>query len=228
LCVLGAGNAHDLDLGALSAVFARMHLVDIDDEAVRAGAAQQGVGSGGVSVLGGVDLADVEPAAVEELVGERSGVVASTGLLSQLIDDEHDAGPLALERIEAVRARHLNLMIGLLRPGGWGVLVNDLVSSATAPMLGSRLENDLAELMVRLIQDGNFFTGTNPYAICGQLVGDPELAAAVSDVTLHPPWIWTLGADNHRLSYAVTFRRRTEPASGGSMSAWPPRPSTSP
>ena len=34
LCVLGAGNCHDLDLGELAELYAEIHLVDIDEAAI--------------------------------------------------------------------------------------------------------------------------------------------------------------------------------------------------
>src|SRR5215831_576660 len=34
VCLLGAGNAHDVDLDALGAAFAEIHLVDVDSESV--------------------------------------------------------------------------------------------------------------------------------------------------------------------------------------------------
>ena len=43
LCILGAGNANDLDLTALLAAHREVHLVDIDSEALSHGAERQGV-----------------------------------------------------------------------------------------------------------------------------------------------------------------------------------------
>ncbi len=67
LCVLGAGNCNDLDLLALAEAYSDVHLVDLDDDAVRAGiAAQRSYAqtshAGGVADLsnlhvhGGIDL----------------------------------------------------------------------------------------------------------------------------------------------------------------------------
>ncbi|HWB13124.1 MAG TPA: hypothetical protein VG826_28120 [Pirellulales bacterium] len=41
LCILGAGNANDLDLRALTAAFREVHLVDVDGEALQRGVARQ-------------------------------------------------------------------------------------------------------------------------------------------------------------------------------------------
>jgi hypothetical protein len=57
LCVLGAGNANDLDLPALLAAYREVHLVDIDAEALAHGAARQAVaGHPRLHLFGGVDV----------------------------------------------------------------------------------------------------------------------------------------------------------------------------
>src|SRR5262245_51257496 len=43
LCVLGAGNCNDLDLRLLLGMSDRVHLVDLDEEALRGGIERQGV-----------------------------------------------------------------------------------------------------------------------------------------------------------------------------------------
>jgi hypothetical protein len=57
LCVLGAGNCNDLDLPRLADRFAKLQLVDLDDQALRRGVSQQKLGEiAEVEVHGGVDL----------------------------------------------------------------------------------------------------------------------------------------------------------------------------
>jgi hypothetical protein len=57
LCVLGAGNANDLDLKALLSVHYEVHLVDIDSEALSSGAQRQGVAKHPrLRLHGGVDV----------------------------------------------------------------------------------------------------------------------------------------------------------------------------
>jgi len=57
LCVLGAGNCNDLELPRLADRFAKLHLVDLDDQALRRGVLQQEPGQiAGIEVHGGVDL----------------------------------------------------------------------------------------------------------------------------------------------------------------------------
>src|SRR5688572_31484235 len=71
LCLLGAGNCNDVDLRALLAHYREVHLVDLDAEALQAGAARQDAGShpslflhGGVDVTAMLDtLASLSPSA---------------------------------------------------------------------------------------------------------------------------------------------------------------------
>src|SRR5881275_908124 len=44
ICVLGAGNCNDLDLKWLAQVYREVHLVDLDDVALRSAVERQGLG----------------------------------------------------------------------------------------------------------------------------------------------------------------------------------------
>jgi hypothetical protein len=208
LCVLGAGNCNDLDLPGLVTVFDRIHLVDIDADALRT-ACSRGPTHAGVRAHGGIDLTSIS---VERLVGaveELSDVVVSTTLLTQLVADSHDdrgQQPLTVAELVSVRARHLHQMNALLRPGGWGLLVNDLASSTTVPGLAAVPEPQLPALLRTLVTTGNFFAGSNPYAICAQLMETATPGGRVAEVTLHPPWVWRVSDHTSRLTYGVTFR----------------------
>jgi hypothetical protein len=118
LCVLGAGNANDLDLPVLLTAHRQVHLVDIDAEALARGAARRGVaGHPGLRLHGGVDvtatlgvlsgwgpMSAVGPADLDALAAwpaSRAAAVlpggfdrvASTCLLSQVLETAaHCAG----------------------------------------------------------------------------------------------------------------------------------------
>lgn len=219
LCVLGAGNCNDLDLERLTRAFREIQLVDLDGPTLAAGVAAQPLAArdrlvlhGDVDVTGISDvLAPWSPASppdaslVRQLVTQAAtarpidwpapfDVVASVCLLSQLIEAVSkslgEAHPQYLALLFAVRARHLQLLVEWLRPGGRAVLVTDFVSSATCSELARADEADLPALTARLVQQRNFFTGLNPWVLQALVRQDPWFAARVAQVRLVPPWRW--------------------------------------
>lgn len=236
LCVLGAGNSNDVDLGALLDVFREIHLVDLDADALTAGAARQGCeDSPRVLLHGDVDvtfiadrLASWTPGhppesgdldACLELAATHPPVdlpgpfdtVCSACLLTQLVDSVvmtlGQRHPRSLEAALQVRARHLRLLVELLRPGGTGVLVMEIVSSTTFPELPNVPESRLVETAARLINERNFFTGMNPVAIQASFQSDPRLAPWVETAAITEPWLWDLGPRVY-LVCAIVVRRK--------------------
>jgi len=236
LCVLGAGNCNDVDLGRLLQAFREVHLVDLDADALTAGVARQGhENSARVSLHGDVDvtlLADrlaswtpEHPPESDELDAclERAATpppldlpgpfdtVCSACLLTQLLDSVAmmlgERHPRYLEAVLAVRARHLRLLVELLRPGGTGVLVMEIVSSATYAELPDVPESRLMETATRLINERNFFTGMNPLAIHASFRSDPQLIPWVEAAEITQPWLWDLGPRVY-LVCAIVVRRK--------------------
>lgn len=235
LCVLGAGNCNDLDLKALLGRHREIHLVDLDASALADGIARQELtGHPAVIAHGGIDLTGMleaiarwNPAAsisradlnaLAELPGETFRMafegpfesVASTCLLSQLIANiKHSIGenhPRFIEAVQSIRLGHLRLLARLVRPGGWGTLVTDVVSSDTLPNLKSLPENALRELMPVLNRGRNFFHGVNPAILWPLFRQDPLLAAATADLEGIPPWRWDFQI---RMYLVVAFRFRS-------------------
>lgn len=164
LCVLGAGNANDLDLPALLQAHREVHLVDLDPEALAQAAQRQHVAqhpalhvSGGLDLTAMLDtiqtwspstiirpetlqaLAEAPAARVPLALQPPFDLVASTCLLSQLIGNAfHALGerhPQFLAVVQAIRAGHLRLLTSLAAPGGLAILITDLASSNTfAPL----------------------------------------------------------------------------------------------
>ena len=141
---------------------------------------------------------------------ESFDVVASTCVLTQLIDSIY-LGLAAhqsqrQELVLAVRNRHLELMVDLAAPGGAGVLITDFVATETAPELAYLNDAQVAAAAVQWINQRNFFTGANPYAIRDYLQGPLEDKIFSEDVHVSPAWRWDIGAKQFAVS-AVTFRR---------------------
>ncbi len=218
LAVLGAGNCNDLDLPRLRARFAAIDLVDWDTEAVLQGIARQGLAfDAAIRSIGPIDVAasaesicTAQP--TSDLPAPPADVVASVCLLSQILDDLAVAiastDPQYLSRVQQVRLNHLQLLVSLLKPGGIGFFITDLVSSDTAPQIIVASPLTLPQFLKGLIDQGNFFTGLNPAVIHSLLTTDSQLAPQVAEVTISQPWLWDFGQRVYAV-YAARFRRVT-------------------
>jgi hypothetical protein len=238
LCVLGAGNSNDVDLSVLADHFRRIHLVDLDTGALQSGVSRQGYGdSEKVVVHGDVDvtsMADLlanwtpeHPPSNTDLDACLSAcssrppldlpgpfdAVASVCLLTQLLDSVvntlGERHPRYLEMVMRIRARHLQLLVELLRPGGTGVLVAEFVSSSTFPDLPQIPEPHLPETAAQLIDQRNFFTGMNPFVIRSLFESDPQLAPALESVEMTQPWLWDFGPRVYLVCALIVRRKAT-------------------
>lgn len=201
-CILGSGNANDLDVARLLATFHEIHLVDIDGEATEAGLERQRCRRAtGVVVHGGVDVdGDWHPQRCFD-------VVASTAVLSAIIDQKRREIPADdahhLPHVLGARDRHLRLLVDLVAPGGTAILVTDIVSSDTVPELLDGHARPGLRLVRRLVGDGNFFTGCNPYVLAAAFAGDQRVRC----VSVTRPWVWHIGSTRGYLVIAVVATR---------------------
>lgn len=221
ICVLGAGNCNDLDLRDLILHGATLQLLDLDIAAVDEACVRAGIRDSERVSLVEIDLLSVchesigsvpLPDPSRDLTSDFDAVV-STCILSQLLDEslsEHDLAAcdqvaLAID----LRRAHLRLMAGLLRPGGVGILVSDLVSSDTCPDL-KRVDASLrpGEIMDAAVSSGNFFHGLNPYAVLRELSEGTTNPVVVEDVRGHGPWLWDVTDRRTYLVFAASFVRR--------------------
>jgi hypothetical protein len=224
VCLLGAGNCNDVDLEQLAGVYEQIHLVDLDSEALAHAVdrvpdwvRRHLVAHPRWDASGVADEMDrwvkqapttvsyqrtIEKArtATIPLAGGPFDVVASCCLLSQLIDSlvltgvRQDA--LFLQLLFAIRDRHLDLAWQSAKPGGTVIVISDFVSTATLPQLEHWTSSDLKRAFPQLIEERNFFTGTNPVAMASHFRQRP-LSTDVEPSTVQPsivgPWIWTVG-----------------------------------
>ena len=114
--------------------------------------------------------------------------------------------PALASVILALRRQHLRTMIQSIRAGGFGLVIFDFVSSQTLPELMRFDESILNSALVNAINEKNFFTGLNPFAVQAELQKHPDFLGLVTDVRLHPPWRWDLGHKQFAVS-AISFRR---------------------
>jgi hypothetical protein len=138
-------------------------------------------------------------------------VVASTCLLSQLISavvsTVGERHPQFLEAIQGVRLGHLRLLADLIVPGGKGLLITDIVSSDTFPVLGTVPHEALPGVLVQLLRVQNFFHGLSPSVMMSVLRNDPFLASRVEALEGIPPWRWDLGVRVYAV-LGLTWKRK--------------------
>ncbi len=230
LAVLGAGPCLDLDLRALLARFDELTLVDIDAATLHRGVALQlPERPPGLVLRGDVDVTGLAHPAMPtgatewiERLGRHTATAAaapqdgvvSLALLSQLV--EHALVRLAGEPaahapvVAATLLSHLHYMLRSLRPGGWGLLVTDVVASETMPALLARpSEAELAELLAQAKRQRNHFFGLNPDWLVPPAGRDATLDAQLRDPEIGAPWVWTDAPGHARLMVALRFRRAT-------------------
>lgn len=221
LCVLGAGNANDLDLPTLLAAHREVHLADLDAEALLLGTTRQGVADrpslrrhGGLDLTGMLGamagwspraaISDADLGALVEWPARRVGLalpgpfdmVASTCLLSQLVGNAFhgigEAHPRFPEVVRATRLGHLRLLAHLTAPGGRAILITDVISSDALPTLREVAEASLPALLSRLARGRGLIHGVNPAEILETFRRDQILASRVTGLRAPPPWRWKL------------------------------------
>jgi hypothetical protein len=234
LCVLGAGNANDLDLEALAARFAEVHLVDIDPGALsRATGRLTPAGRAKVRSHAPVDLSGLFPQLerktrlppIDELVttgtAEVTGklpsgfdVVASCCVLSQMAWAlqylaSPDKNPVpALE--QALLRIHLRTVLHLMRPTGAALLISDLTSSLFYPALEALTPGeDLRALTQNLAARRVAYAVCNPELVRRILRHDAQLAETCLPPALGEPWLWTGPRGLTYLVYPSVLRRRS-------------------
>ena len=237
LAILGAGNGNDLDLAALLDSYSSIHLFDFDGDALNYQrnklsdsilASKKIVFEPAIDLSGIADdlenmspnptessvLALAEKARrVELILSDRQfDVVASTCMLTQLLDSAvkayGDESPHKNYMMIALRDGHLRLMSKMLGMGAVGILVTDFVSSDTLPEI-AQTENDdtVLELSRRAINDRNFFTGTNPWAIKDSLA-KMLVETSSQPWSIESSWRWQIGDSRFYLVTAIKFSKQ--------------------
>ena len=239
LCLLGAGNAHDVDLAALAARFAHIHLVDIDAEAVeralsRVPAPERArlTASAPLDVSGVFDklegwsrkpprpedvreLVPATPARVLAALPAPFDVVVSCCLLTQLqlvlLQVVGDQNPRFDDLRTAVNRIHVRTLAAALAPGGVALLVSDLTSNDIYPPLAWVAPDvDLAALMGDLLQAGHVIHAAHPGLLSAEIRRDPALKQAFGVHFPVGPWLWHNGTAQTYLVYGLEITRRAE------------------
>lgn len=237
LCLLGAGNAYDVDLPALAAAFAEIHLVDVDRasvEGARAAAApevaQRLTLHAPVDVSGVFDQfegwamnppapaqhAAIVDAAVARVTGALPGpfdVVVSCCVLTQiqlaLLQVVSDRNPRFADLRTLIGRIHMRVLARLAAPQGRALLVSDLTSNDTYPL--ETLAGDeavLRPLMEHLLSVGNVIHSAHPGLLSAEIRRNAEWSAKYEVSAPIEPWLWRNGPEKTYLVYAMEIRPR--------------------
>jgi hypothetical protein len=236
ICLLGAGNCNDVDLRRLADRCREVALADLDADALQQAVERQQLeGHPAIQLHSGIDLTGIfdrmapDSAASEadqaEQIAELTrlaeffephglansfDVVASVCLLSQLIDGVIRRFPdpqVSLPLLQAVRRRHLRLLLEHCRPGGTAILFSEVVSSDTCPELTTASDGSLPGLLASLLAAQNFFTGLHPGVILQELQSDASLKPLVANVKPIAPWKWRFLYRTYAVTAFVVQRR---------------------
>lgn len=163
------------------------------------------------------DIAESLQSPFSERPCPSSDVVVSACVLSQinsallnLMNEQH---PQFLMLLQSLRRGHFSRMLQLLKPGGHGIFVSDLVSSETTPAIKKVTDAELPQLLAHCLSTGNFFSGLNPGIILQDFQTWPEIASLCRDVRIHAPWRWQMGPRTYAV-FAITFSRVPESLKG--------------
>jgi hypothetical protein len=237
LAVLGAGNANDLDLAALAARFAQIHLVDLDEEAVSRARDRQPADiaaklvvrapvdlSGAFFRLDGFRRQPATPNQLATLAGSSADavvaalpgqfdVVLSTCFLSQLMQSAfHSLGerhPQLHIIACALALAHVRSVARLVRPGGAGHLVTDAATTDTYPLVDLWDQQAPLALLEHLEASDNVFSGTGPSFLRRILATDKQVAPLLAGAArVVEPWLWRFTEERTYLVYALSFRRQ--------------------
>jgi hypothetical protein len=240
LCLLGAGNANDIELDTLLERYAEIHLVDLDPDALARAAltvtgphSKKLVRHAPVDVSGVLDKLERWSAmqlTPEELMGHPQAtatallratggpfdVVASTCILTQI-----QRAPVAVlgdahRLFEAVRhtltVTHVRVLHALTRPGGSALFVTDVSADRITSLPDDDPNTNFAPLVSALVLEGNVFQVAQPDLIRSVVKDDPVLSKDIRVSPVLDAWFWLNGPDQRFLVYALELELAARPA----------------
>lgn len=231
LCVLGAGNAYDLDLDLLAELYDRVHLVDIDEAALSRVSERHGATTRArLSLHAPVDLsgfggtfarwhdrhidqreaADQPRLAVARLLERLGGgfdTVLSACVLSQmqlaLRRALTDRHPLFAAASFTLNLTHLRTLSALRRPGGRALIATDIASNAIPAFDPRAAERDPRTELNRLLASGDVFSVVDPRWLTAIARDDPALSTETNVSGALDVWLWHNGPKQDFLVYAL-------------------------
>ncbi len=235
LCVLGAGQCHDLNLESLLGRFHEVHLVDWSQQDLDSGVElQKQFSSARVRRLGGRDITGVREL-LDSLAGQPNSelleqisetarrpalaglgqfdVVLSADVLPELLaravaavgDDDSNRAAL----VNLLTRQHLETVLESTLPGGQAVLVTGVTDSIGNPELAQAPAN-LAEILKFADSRGSIRPGCHPAALDQLLKTEESISGRLERYDISPLWIRTQ-TDRTVLYVAYRLVRRSDP-----------------
>lgn len=237
ICILGAGNCFDVDLTRLCEVFAEVHLVDIDRDALdgakkrlSASLAKKVFLHGSVDISGANKILedwrnlDVTPEALLEfpalatlettarLPADFDCVVSSCVISQILLTCTRVLGeqhPLLHACLITLLVTHLRLLIALAKPMGRALWITDVTSNEIAPLQRQIMSDEDGAAWLQALTSGNqIFTFLDPMLIADLAQQDPYLSATANIDGPLKTWLWQNGPQRKFLVYALVFTLR--------------------
>jgi hypothetical protein len=234
LCIFGAGNCSDIDLGELATLQREIHLVDLDGEALERAREREPTSvrqklvlhpdfdlSGLVALLDEwgeafperTELGERAVGAAQAILralGRRFSAVVSTCVLSQLAVPFRRTWVTTrgnwTDLLSVLTAVHLATLAGSTESGGKSLLIFDTSSSKDTPEL-TTLRGQSARELDAFVDHARRSGSLALEPTPEELrlqLGAPGLKALVSDVEVGSPWLWDLG-DATQLVYSLRF-----------------------
>ncbi|MCR6650287.1 MAG: hypothetical protein NVV73_01735 [Cellvibrionaceae bacterium] len=233
ICILGAGNCMDVDLPRISEVFAEIHLVDIDREALEgakrrlpATVARKIHLHTPVDVSGANKtledwrnfkvteevLLEFPARAADEIKARLPGpfdCVVSSCLISQILLTctrvLGEEHPLLQAGLITLLVAHLRLLAALTKPQRNALWITDVSSSEIAPLPPPGSQVDGAVLLQTLAATNRLFTYLQPNLITDLARQDPQVSASGDFADPPETWLWHNGPHRSFLVYALIF-----------------------
>ncbi len=221
LALFGAGNAQDLDLAALAARYAEIHLVDLDAAAIQRAATRQPEDlrsrifchapvdlSGLIGSLDHFTSRRPTLAQIDAAVAPASAAIAAalpgpfdvavscclaTQLSFGLTAVLGDGYPLLAEIRRCVLTIHLRSLAAVTRAGGTVLFVSDTCSNDTYPLDELPPDANLRDVLADVSRTGNVFFAADPLLISQILRKDAVLSGRAFNVRPINPWLWQNG-----------------------------------
>jgi hypothetical protein len=153
-------------------------------------------------------------------IPDRFAVVLSACLLTQIVHGVKVALGREHPRLTAISCAlvlaHVRLLARLLRPGGVGLLVTDVVQMRSDTLDEAFRRHSPGELLAQIEAARLCAAGTGPGFLHRALVEDHLAGPLIESPTLIEPWRWRWSAARSYLVHALAFRARRPPAPAGS------------
>ena len=142
-----------------------------------------------------------------DIVLATEGLGMALSATAAIVGHQHPSLP---DFHHAIRLTHAREILRILKPGGYGILVNQLMSSKVMPSLPNIPEEKLDWVMSEVIQKNGGPTGTSPTQIRDLLLHDQAIKHELAHVHMLTPWIFDTGPVQFAMS-GVSFCKASPP-----------------